>query len=137
MTNPILEVVDLRICVCGGRDYINVTEFIDFMEDIFLPRIDKDAVTIIQGGASGADALAQAWSTLHNIKSEEFPAKWYLFGRAAGKKRNKEMLDSGLDFLIAFDGGTGTHHMMDICRGARVPILTEHNIDKYLSLSTK
>ena len=132
LTNPILEVVTLRVCVCGGRDYDDIPAFVVFMERLFLPRVNKDNLIIVQGGAKGADTLAKDWAKFHEIDCETFMANWSAFGKSAWIKRNKAMLDSGLDFCIAFGGGRGTYNMMDICRDAGVPNLTEHNIDMYL-----
>lgn len=137
MNNPIHEVVNLRVCVCGGRNFDDIKHFVNFMEGMFLPRVNPKNLIIVHGGAPGADYLAKAWSDIHDIPDEEHTARWSLFGRAAGMKRNKEMLDSGLDYLIAFPGGAGTGNMKSICESSGVPILTEENINNHLSLPTK
>lgn len=137
MTNPILEISTLRVCICGGRKFDDTKYFAEFMEWVFAPRVTLDNVTIVQGGATGADWLAKEWADIRKVNCQTYKAKWVRYGKRAGSVRNQEMLDSGLDFLIAFPGGTGTAHMMKICEEAGVPILTEENIDDYLTLPTK
>lgn len=74
-------------------------------------------VTIIHGGAKGADALAMSWAAVNWCPEIEFKADWAKHGRAAGPIRNKQMLEKGKpDVVIAFKGGRGTANM---CRQAR------------------
>ena len=71
-------------------------------------------IKIIAGGARGADSLAVEWAKSRGIPFQEFPANWSLHGRkAAGPKRNQQMLDENNIFLvIAFPGGSGTADMV-------------------------
>lgn len=71
--------------------------------------------TIIQGGARGADAAAFRWAALRNIPCETFHADWNKYKHAAGPIRNKQMIDSGIDLLVAFPGGKGTTNMIEQC----------------------
>ena len=52
---------------------------------------DNEAV-IIEGGAAGADELAKDYALEHGLQYIEFPADWEKYGRAAGPKRNDEMV---------------------------------------------
>ena len=52
---------------------------------------------------------------------EVHPADWRRYGKAAGPKRNQEMLESGLDYAIGFPGGRGTADMLRRVQGAGVP----------------
>ena len=52
-------------------------------------------------------------------------AQWAKYGKAAGPMRNQEMLDSGIDLVVAFPGGRGTADMLDKARLAGVVIETE------------
>jgi len=122
--NPIEEISTLRICICGGRDYNNIKSFVDFMENDFAHRFNLDNITIIQGGARGADTLAKYWAEIRKVPCEEFKAPWHKFGRKAGMIRNKQMLNSGLDYLVAFEGGAGTNQMIRICEKAGVPVIS-------------
>jgi hypothetical protein len=110
---------NLRIIVCGGRDYndrqgvfinLDVTHEMDTI------------VEIIEGGASGADALAREWAKNNNVKLTTCPADWKKHGRKAGPIRNREMLALKPDFVFAFPGGRGTADMMRAAWQAGVEI---------------
>jgi hypothetical protein len=82
-------------------------------------------ITIVEGGARGADLMAKHWATLNNVPVEEYKADWDQYGKAAGPIRNKQMLDTGIDVVIAFPRGraTGTKHMMKIARETGVEVI--------------
>ena len=102
----------LRIIVCGGRDY-------DTFDAVYsqLESLPKDTV-IVHGAASGADSLAGKAAHLLGLDVETYPAKWVTYGKAAGLIRNKQMLESGVDLVIAFSGGKGTAGMVALARAA-------------------
>jgi UDP-N-acetylmuramoylalanine-D-glutamate ligase len=52
-----------------------------------------------------------------------YPAKWDLHGKSAGPIRNQQMLDTGVDLVIAFPGGKGTAHMVSIAKKAGVKVV--------------
>ena len=51
-------VLTMRVLVCGGRGFNDVREMVAFLDSL-----DKQTPIslIIQGGASGADAMAATW----------------------------------------------------------------------------
>lgn len=62
-------------------------------------------VTLVHGGAEGADAIAHTvWGT--NQHPEEVhliePTEWEEHGKRAGYLRNKRMVDAGADLCVAF-----------------------------------
>ena len=67
--------------------------------------------------------MALDWAKTNNVRYEKFPADWTQYGRAAGYIRNREMLNHGIDILIAFKGGKGTKNMVDICKAAGVYVV--------------
>jgi len=109
----------MRICVCGGRDYINkekVFSVLDNALSVF------DDVSIMNGAAKGADKLSSTWAFERNVPLLEVPADWEKHKRAAGPIRNREMLNLGFDMLIAFPGGRGTADMISITKKANIPV---------------
>lgn len=71
----------MRICVCGGREFSDWEFFRQQMDDIVydsttIMSISKDELTIINGGARGADSMASRYAKENNIKLEVFPADW-------------------------------------------------------------
>jgi hypothetical protein len=102
----------MRILVCGGRDFSDAE-----MLDRELERWHKSDFgpirQIIHGAARGADTLAGQWAERRGIPVVSYPANWAKHGRAAGPKRNAEMLEkSNPDLVVAFPGGRGTADMV-------------------------
>jgi predicted polyphosphate/ATP-dependent NAD kinase len=77
----------------------------------------------ISGNARGADQLGEQWAKNHGFPVEVYPADWETHGRAAGVIRNQQMLETGVDLLIAFPGGRGTADMVRRARKAGVEVI--------------
>jgi hypothetical protein len=109
-----------RVLVCGGRDYNDW----DRLEDE-LNAIERayGQLTIISGCARGADSLAIRYAEKYGDPVEKFPADWNTHGRAAGFIRNQQMLDSGVDLVVAFPGGRGTADMVRRSKKAGVEVI--------------
>ena len=106
----------MRVIVCGGRFFNDLRRLESMLDSIFSER----EVTIITGGAPGADRMANQWARSRGHKAEVYRADWNRYGNAAGPIRNKEMLDTGVDMVIAFPGDRGTANMVKIAREAGV-----------------
>ena len=111
----------MKVLVCGGRNF-NDYNFLKQRLDKGLGKINL----IIHGAARGADSLADKWAKENNISTITFPADWKKHGNKAGFIRNAEMLaKSDPDFVIAFNGGNGTKHMIDLCKITNVKYLSQ------------
>lgn len=99
----------MRIIIAGSRSFDNYKILKEKCSEI----IGGKDVEIVCGMARGADTLGEKCG--YDIKY--FPAKWSLFGKSAGYKRNEQMAKYA-DMLIAFwDGKSrGTGHMIDLAR---------------------
>jgi hypothetical protein len=66
---------------------------------------------IVSGGAGGADSLAELFADKHNIDTIILKPEWHLYGKAAGYRRNVDIINA-CDMCIAFwDGNSlGTKH---------------------------
>jgi UDP-N-acetylmuramoylalanine-D-glutamate ligase len=113
----------MRVLVCGGRDYDDWSKFLDTMDQ--LPEHDPYCdLTIISGGAKGADFMARIWAKYHEQEYVEYPADWKKHGKAAGAIRNQQMLDEGKpDLVVAFPGGNGTKDMVSRVRKAGIEVI--------------
>ena len=144
----------MKILVCGGRNYGNVVRTVgnttdeppetqerleeykhihDVLnrltcqyskeykpDDNWLPT----DITIIEGGAKGADSAAADFALCAFCKLEEYNAEWDKYGKAAGFLRNKAMLDEGKpDLVVAFPGGKGTANMVSLAEAAGVEVM--------------
>lgn len=126
----------MRVLVCGGRNYRD-------RESVFhqLHSLAERCgyLTVIEGGATGADALAREWASSLKHDLWTFQARWSETGRpgavvryrrdgtpydaAAGGIRNQRMLDEGKpDLVIAFTGGRGTADMVNKAHAAGLPV---------------
>lgn len=111
----------MRVLVCGGRDYRDRERVAEALSEL---AAKYGRLTIIQGGAPGADALAREWTFLqpysHLINE---PADWKTYGRAAGPIRNQKMIDEHRpELVLAFPGGRGTADMVRRAKAAGVPV---------------
>lgn len=120
----------MRILVTGGRNYDDITAVLDALT----PETSKayasgGTVTIVHGGARGADALVASVARKFGWGEEAHPADWGTHGRAAGPIRNQHMADLGADLLLAFPGGRGTADMVRRATAAGIPVrhITKEN----------
>lgn len=110
----------LVVLVCGGRTYSNVTRVYATLDQL---NRDRAIGLIVQGGAWGADRLAQVWAKERNVACRTFLLDWARYGKRAGPLRNAQMLkEANPDIVVAFAGGLGTQHMMGLARAAQVPL---------------
>lgn len=111
----------MRVIICGGRDYRNSAAVRDQLTKLSESKPD---LTIIHGAAPGADSLAGTIARELGLTVEAHPANWKKHGRAAGPIRNQEMLDSGVDLVVAFPGGHGTQDMISRAKRAGISVHT-------------
>lgn len=93
------------VLVTGGRGYrdrARVWEELDRLDQL------DGVAQVIEGGASGADRWARYWAERHMVDCVTEPAMWHRYGRSAGPRRNKKMVDMQPDVVLAFPGGVGT-----------------------------
>jgi len=117
----IIPINDQTWIIYGGRNFSDMKMFNWAMEDLIRQRGMPECV--INGGALGADLMANEWAERHAIESRSVAADWNLHGRAAGPIRNQTMLDKYKpDFVVAFPGGKGTADMVQRSRKAGVDV---------------
>ena len=106
--------------VCGSRDWNDRTKV-----EVMMGRLQYEGYqTIIEGEARGADTMARETALKLGMHVVAMPAKWQLYGKSAGMKRNQEMLDKKPDLVLAFDMGTpGTANMIAIAKQANVQVV--------------
>ena len=110
-----------RVLVCGGRDFAD-REFV--VRTLNALRSERGVSAIIEGGAAGADSFAAEWAIHVGVEHLRFTADWRGHGRAAGPRRNREMLTRGRpDLVLAFPGGRGTANMVAQARSGGVDII--------------
>ena len=111
-----------RLIVCGGKDFQD--------RDFFREKLDAlinryEYVELVSGHAKGADTLAEIYAYNNRIPIKIFRAYWELYGKAAGPKRNREMLEYARETdcaVIAFWNGKsrGTGNMLKQAKAAGI-----------------
>ena len=86
------------VLVCGDRNWTNVRAIRTMMTRL----LADGYTTVVEGGARGADRMAGDEARRLLFEVEVFPAHWENFGRAAGVRRNQQMLDEGKPDLVVF-----------------------------------
>lgn len=111
----------MKVLVCGGRDFNNWPLLRKTLNDIHLA---VSITVIINGVASGADSGSTLWARTWKIPQAHYHAQWKKYGKPAGRLRNIEMLaESQPDLVVAFPGGRGTAHMVEIAQAAGVRVI--------------
>lgn len=120
----------MRVLVCGGRGFGGRDWLFAVLDLIHERRVVAE---VIHGAARGADVLAGEWARARGVTETPITADWRKFGRAAGPIRNALMLKVGKpDVVVAFPGGRGTAHMMEIARAGGVPVYEPPNPQAYV-----
>lgn len=124
----------MRLLVCGGRYYGT-----KYVGNTLRPEWERerDHVTavldnlrpslIVEGGASGADAVAHRYAESRGVGLVTVPALWRSQGRSAGFKRNTLMAwvasSLGVELCVAFPGNAGTADMVERAAKARIQVI--------------
>jgi hypothetical protein len=132
----------MRILVTGSRNWIDDGSVAQAIADVIVRETgvtvfpgDYD-VTIVHGGASGADTLAGNLGHAFGCKVEIHPAQWrnhqpdcsetcrgWRTCRRAGYVRNAKMVKLGADICLAFirDASRGATMCADLAEKAGIP----------------
>ncbi len=114
----------MNIAVIGSRSFNN-----KLLMELVLDRIVSDngpQVTIISGGASGADSMAAKYARAHLLGLTEHRPLYSVYGKGAPFVRNRLIVDDS-DLVVAFwDGKSrGTMYTVEYARKQRKPVHLE------------
>ena len=109
----------MRLIIAGSRtfnDFDRLKAVADqVIEENAGQDMDDGEVTIISGGARGADKLGERYANMNLFDLEIYPAKWDVYGRSAGYRRNEQMARIATHLIACWDGQSrGTKHMIDL-----------------------
>lgn len=107
----------LSLIVAGSRN-INAQWLVNRILDTLRSPVRR----VISGNARGIDTLGALWAQSKAIPVTHMPAKWDLYGKSAGYRRNVEMAQFAVGdplcqgaLVAIWDGRSpGTKHMIDI-----------------------
>lgn len=112
----------MKLAIVGSRtfnDYEKAVTFIDYIID----ENSFEVSLIVSGDARGADSIAERYAASHGIETLIFNAEWHKYGKYAGYRRNKDIIDN-CDACIAFWDGIskGTKNDIDLCEEKGKPL---------------
>lgn len=126
-----------RVLVFGGRKYNDSAKVYAALDDL---KRTSGVTAIIEGGATGADALARKWAKDNGIVPRTEKAAWEdlshpdavirtrtdgsQYDARAGIRRNQLMLDKHRPQLaLGFPGNDGTKDMKRRAKAAGIPVV--------------
>ena len=94
-----------RILIVGSRNYNKYEE----LKQAWQAYIDKhglrnEKITIVSGGAQGADKLAERLAKEEGLPIEIHRPDWQQHGKSAGMIRNAEMVQKAQHLIALWDG---------------------------------
>lgn len=113
----------MRILVFGTRHWWFYGRILWFMLSL-RAKYGTD-ITIVHGGARGADSLAARAACAVGFATEEHKPDWRI-GRGAGHVRNEEMAKTRPVLAVGFGHGAGTNHMAKMCTKYNIPLVRYH-----------
>jgi hypothetical protein len=107
-----------KVIVAGSREFSDYELLRNNLDTLLRNRIkDGYSITIVSGGARGADLLGEQYAKERGYWIEVWKADWDKHGKSAGYIRNIEMAIHA-EALVAFSmlpvGSLGTNHMIKI-----------------------
>jgi hypothetical protein len=121
---------DWRILITGSRDWTDRDAIRGaLLRAIRAADVRAANVTVIHGGARGADTIADVIARHFGCLVKRYPADWKRYGRSAGHRRNAEMVSLGADICLGFPLGEsrGTRGCMTLAHNAGIPVITHEH----------
>lgn len=114
------------IMITGSRDWEDVPTISQALYNAFVELGADNETRLLSGGCpTGADRIAEdIWENELGLVVDQFPALWKEYGNAAGPIRNKQMVDTKPDIVLAFPKGEskGTRGTIRIAESAGLDI---------------
>ena len=111
----------MHIAVIGSRNYTDYYGLETVLDEFIESKCGSlyNECQIVSGGATGADTLAEMYANAKDMSIVIFRAEWKKYGRGAGFKRNKDIIDKA-DVVFAFWDGksTGTKNSIELAEKA-------------------
>lgn len=112
-----------KLVIAGSRDFSDFDLLKDRCDLFLKNKLESHEITIVCGGARGADSLGNKYALLRGFKVEMFLPDWNGLGRSAGHVRNVQMLNNSDAVVVFWDGKSmGSYHMITITQNANKPL---------------
>lgn len=109
------------IGVCGSRSY---TKYPLLKKALDALKSRYTYITIVTGGANGADKLAAWWAQQNNVNCIVYEADWSI-GKHAGFVRNHQIIEKSDELLACFvptKPCNGTRHTVSLAEASQIPV---------------
>ena len=118
----------VRITIGGCRDFEDYEVFTGFVSECIEKMKPRDRIIILSGHCKGTDLMAEKYADEMGYEIEIHTADWKKYGRAAGPKRNAEMIQNSNAVIAFWDGKSrGTKNLLEYAKKKSIPIY-EKNI---------
>jgi len=125
-----------RVLITGSRDWADENLIAGALLHEVSRRPSSQPIVVVHGAARGADMLAARVALHYGWQPEPHPADWTRHGRAAGFRRNAEMVALGAGVCLMFampctdhrcyrtdpHASHGTAHCAGLARDAGIPV---------------
>lgn len=109
------------IGVIGSRTFNDRAYFNEVMQRIVLLHSEYP-ITIVSGGANGADTMAHWFAEENGFKLMEFLPEWGVHGKQAAYVRNVKIVEASNEVIAFWDGKSrGTAMSLYLCARFHVP----------------
>jgi len=101
----------MKVAIVGSREYPNLSKVRAYIQSLPIDTI------IVSVGARGVDKCAENVAQGIGLQTEIYPADWHKYGKAAGMKRNQQIVEAS-DRIVAFWDGfsKGTKNTIDTAK---------------------
>jgi len=95
-----------KVIVTGGRNFTNQAVIYRVLNHL------RPQFLLVGDCPTGADLITREWAEETETRHKVFVADWTKWGKSAGPRRNKAMVDCADPdtIVIAFPGAAGTNH---------------------------
>lgn len=111
----------MNVAVVGSRTWDDSIFIFNTLDELLF-ELDVP-ITIVSGGAEGADKMGEAWTIENGMSTIIHLPDWKKYGKPAGYRRNELIVrDAGLVLAFQRDSSKGTQHTIDIARREGVEV---------------
>ncbi len=116
-----------KVVICGCRNYNDYAALRAFADACLVHVREQEDICIVSGTCAGVDRLGERYAAERGYAVERHPADWVNYGRAAGPRRNREMVDCSDCVIALWDGHSpGTKSLLEYARRCGKPLRIKH-----------
>lgn len=112
-----------KVVIGGCREFTDYAVFSASVDAFLSELVKRGKICILSGACRGVDEMGERYAAEHGFAVERYPAEWGKYGRSAGPRRNREMVEKA-DFVIAFWDGesAGTRSLVQYAEQLGKPL---------------